>query len=170
MLTKASIAGILIFVPSEQQAPIAQLDRAFDYESKGHRFESCWVHHKPPTSFALLAVVFYSFVFPGIAWFLIGLSRALASFEEVEVRDFLLYFGTNFQVFLMKSGDLAQILAQTRPRHARFFLMLSMFLGLILGTNLAQMPLRRPETRYRSSAPPPSPFPLVYAHIDPSSS
>lgn len=29
-------------------APIAQLDRAFDYESKGHRFESCWVHHKNP--------------------------------------------------------------------------------------------------------------------------
>ena len=27
---------------------VAQLDRAFDYESKGHRFESCWVHHKNP--------------------------------------------------------------------------------------------------------------------------
>src|SRR5437870_8596990 len=25
-------------------APIAQLDRAFDFESKGRRFESCWVH------------------------------------------------------------------------------------------------------------------------------
>ncbi len=25
-------------------APIAQLDRAFDYESKGRRFESCWAH------------------------------------------------------------------------------------------------------------------------------
>ena len=38
-------------------APIAQLDRAFDYESKGHRFESCWVHHeKPLTSFAPLRV------------------------------------------------------------------------------------------------------------------
>ena len=30
---------------SNELAPIAQLDRAFDYESKGHRFESCWVHH-----------------------------------------------------------------------------------------------------------------------------
>ncbi len=27
-----------------QCAPIAQLDRAFDFESKGRRFESCWVH------------------------------------------------------------------------------------------------------------------------------
>src|ERR1051325_1644971 len=25
-------------------APIAQLDRAFDFESKGRRFESSWVH------------------------------------------------------------------------------------------------------------------------------
>ena len=57
MLTKRASPDIIIFVPSEQ-APIAQLDRAFDYESKGHRFESCWVHHEPPTSFALLAVVF----------------------------------------------------------------------------------------------------------------
>jgi flagellar biogenesis protein FliO len=65
--------------------------------------------------------------FTGIAWFLKRLSRALISFEEVDARDFLLYFGTNFQVVLMKSGDLAQILAQTRPRHARFFLMSSMF-------------------------------------------
>ena len=36
---------------------LTQLDRAFDYESKGHRFESCWVHHeKPLTSFAPLRV------------------------------------------------------------------------------------------------------------------
>ena len=43
---------IILFVPSnigsKRKAPIAQLDRAFDYESKGHRFESCWVHHKNP--------------------------------------------------------------------------------------------------------------------------
>jgi hypothetical protein len=26
-------------------APIAQLDRASDYESEGRRFESCWAHH-----------------------------------------------------------------------------------------------------------------------------
>ena len=126
MLTERSGFAIIIFVPSEH-APIAQLDRAFDYESKGHRFESCWVHHEPLTSFALLAVVFYSFVFLSIVWFLKRFPRALISFEEVDARDFLLYFGTNFQVVLMKSGDLAQILAQTRPRHARFFLMSSMF-------------------------------------------
>ena len=52
---------IILFVPnnigSKRKAPIAQLDRAFDYESKGHRFESCWVHHeKPLTSFAPLRV------------------------------------------------------------------------------------------------------------------
>ena len=26
-------------------APIAQLDRAFDYGSKGYGFDSYWVHH-----------------------------------------------------------------------------------------------------------------------------
>jgi len=46
------------------------------------------VHHEPPTSFALLAVVFYSFVFLGIAWFFKRLSRAQASMMEVCVRDF----------------------------------------------------------------------------------
>jgi hypothetical protein len=29
-----------------QCAPVAQLDRAFDYESKGRKFESCRAHHK----------------------------------------------------------------------------------------------------------------------------
>ena len=53
VLTFSAIRGIIIFVPSDRNkkmkiAPIAQLDRAFDYESKGHRFESCWVHHKNP--------------------------------------------------------------------------------------------------------------------------
>jgi|WetSurSiteA1Bulk_404760.scaffolds.fasta_scaffold00442_11 hypothetical protein len=28
-------------------APVAQLDRAFDYESKGRKFESCRAHFKP---------------------------------------------------------------------------------------------------------------------------
>ncbi len=28
-----------------RHAPIAQLDRASDFESEGRRFESCWVHH-----------------------------------------------------------------------------------------------------------------------------
>jgi hypothetical protein len=27
-------------------APVAQLDRAFDYESKGRKFESCRAHQK----------------------------------------------------------------------------------------------------------------------------
>ena len=57
---------IILFVPSnigsKRKAPIAQLDRAFDYESKGHRFESCWVHHeKPLTSFAPLRVFLLRF-------------------------------------------------------------------------------------------------------------
>ena len=43
-LTPVDCCDIILYVPSER-APIAQLDRAFDYESKGHRFESCWVHH-----------------------------------------------------------------------------------------------------------------------------
>ena len=46
----------IISLVHDEHAPIAQLDRAFDYESKGHRFESCWVHHKPLTCFAPLAV------------------------------------------------------------------------------------------------------------------
>ena len=113
MLTIHPHPDIIIFVPSEQHAPIAQLDRAFDYESKGHRFESCWVHHKPPTSFALLAVVFYSFVFLSIAWFLKRLSRALASFKEAWVRDFLLCFGTEFQVVFGFKACLSQKVSQT---------------------------------------------------------
>ena len=58
-MTNTLPSAIILLVPNGQ-APIAQLDRAFDYESKGHRFESCWVHHEPLTSFALLAVVFFS--------------------------------------------------------------------------------------------------------------
>ena len=127
MLTKFAFTDIIIFVPSEQ-APIAQLDRAFDYESKGHRFESCWVHHEPPTSFALLAVAFYSFVFLSIAWFLKRLSRALASFKEVEVRDFLLYFGTKFQVVFGVKACLSQKVSQTESNNCRLTLMLYSFL------------------------------------------
>ena len=121
VLTNVYPSAIILLVPNEQ-APIAQLDRAFDYESKGHRFESCWVHHEPPTSFALLAVVFYSFVFPGIAWFLKILSRALASFKEVEVRDFLLYFGTKFQVVFGVKACLSQKVSQTELNNNRLTL------------------------------------------------
>ena len=66
MLTFVVDCDIILFVPSnigsKRKAPIAQLDRAFDYESKGHRFESCWVHHeKPLTSFAPLRVFLLCF-------------------------------------------------------------------------------------------------------------
>jgi hypothetical protein len=37
----ATICKVLIL----QDAPVAQLDRAFDYESKGRKFESCRAHH-----------------------------------------------------------------------------------------------------------------------------
>tara|TARA_R110001583_G_scaffold32107_2_gene109800 strand:- start:40599 stop:40811 length:213 start_codon:yes stop_codon:yes gene_type:complete len=30
---------------NKDDAPIAQLDRASDYESEGRRFESFWAHH-----------------------------------------------------------------------------------------------------------------------------
>ncbi len=37
--------GISLYIQALlSYAPIAQLDRAFDYESKGRRFESCWAH------------------------------------------------------------------------------------------------------------------------------
>ncbi len=36
-------------------APVAQLDRAFDYESKGRKFESCRAHQKPLIFFWLPA-------------------------------------------------------------------------------------------------------------------
>ena len=123
VLTKCTVFGIIFFVrKSKAPAPIAQLDRAFDYESKGHRFESCWVHHKPPTSLALSAVVFYSFVFLVIAWFLKWLSRALASFKEVEVRDFLLCFRTSFQVVFGDKLRLSQKVSQTESNNIRLTL------------------------------------------------
>ena len=136
VLTDPSLFAIIIFVPSEQ-APIAQLDRAFDYESKGHRFESCWVHHKPPTSFALLAVVFYSFVFLSIVWFLNRGSRALASFEEVEVRGFLLCFGTKFQVVFGAKASLSQKVSQTELNNDRLSLVAYRFLSPRFAIKLA---------------------------------
>ncbi len=38
--------GSLYSMEPAQCAPVAQLDRAFDYESKGRKFESCRAHHK----------------------------------------------------------------------------------------------------------------------------
>jgi hypothetical protein len=41
-------SGLLLTTDNELLticAPIAQLDRASDFESEGRRFESCWVHH-----------------------------------------------------------------------------------------------------------------------------
>ena len=75
---------------SNELAPIAQLDRAFDYESKGHRFESCWVHHRLLTCLAPSAVVFLCLIFLGIVGVLKSCSRAWASMMEVWVWDFLL--------------------------------------------------------------------------------
>src|SRR6266542_5517132 len=43
-------------LPSTARAPIAQLDRAFDFESKGRRFESCWVHHFSRLTSAFIAM------------------------------------------------------------------------------------------------------------------
>ena len=40
-------------------APIAQLDRAFDFESKGRRFESSWVHQLNQSA-SLLGTLFFS--------------------------------------------------------------------------------------------------------------
>ena len=37
-----------------QYAPVAQLDRAFDYESKGRTFESCRVHQPRIAFFAVV--------------------------------------------------------------------------------------------------------------------
>jgi hypothetical protein len=53
---------MILSVPKSttKYAPIAQLDRVFDYESKGHRFESCWARHrKSLVCFALLVVFFF---------------------------------------------------------------------------------------------------------------
>ena len=45
-LAKARVEGSNPFVRSKKVfAPIAQLDRAFDYESRGREFESLWVRH-----------------------------------------------------------------------------------------------------------------------------
>jgi hypothetical protein len=41
---------VMIYCLSDERAPVAQLDRVFDYESKGHRFESCRAHHENPLS------------------------------------------------------------------------------------------------------------------------
>ena len=72
------------------------------------------MHHEPLTSFALLAVVFYSFVFLSIAWFLKRLSRSLASFEEVEVRDFLLCV---YSIFLGSFWFLGRLATNSATNH-----------------------------------------------------
>ena len=41
-------AQVMIYCLSDERAPVAQLDRVFDYESKGHRFESGRAHHENP--------------------------------------------------------------------------------------------------------------------------
>ena len=44
-LVPGSNPGLSATPPERLGAPIAQLDRASDYESEGRRFESCWAHH-----------------------------------------------------------------------------------------------------------------------------
>ena len=44
-LAKARVAGSIPVFRSISIAPLAQLDRAFDYESKGREFESLRVRH-----------------------------------------------------------------------------------------------------------------------------
>ena len=41
------LSATLLLQPPNGAAPIAQLDRASDYESEGRRFESCWAHQPP---------------------------------------------------------------------------------------------------------------------------
>ena len=74
MLAKA---GEVRYIPSPSQgcgknkAPVAQLDRAFDYESKGREFESSRARHYQRPS-----LIGWAFVrFHGIAWRL-GLHEA----------------------------------------------------------------------------------------------
>jgi hypothetical protein len=49
-LVPGSNPGLSATFRGRLDAPIAQLDRASDYESEGRRFESCWAHHdgRPP--------------------------------------------------------------------------------------------------------------------------
>ena len=48
ILTARGPLRLLLFTVPDllftRRAPIAQLDRASDFESEGRRFESCWVH------------------------------------------------------------------------------------------------------------------------------
>ena len=83
----------------------------------------------PQTADKLRAVggCFYSFVFLSIVWFLIGLSRVLASFKEVEARDFLLCFGTKFQVVFGDKTCLSQKVSQTRLNNIRLSLVVYSF-------------------------------------------
>ena len=60
-MTVPPITSIISFVSSESDDKcdsVAQLDRAFDYESKGRRFESCR-GHQLKISTAEYAVFFY---------------------------------------------------------------------------------------------------------------
>ena len=59
------------------------------YESKGHRFESCWVHHKPLTCFAPLAV----FLFALYCW---KISRFAACSRWAAEREFCYVFIASF--------------------------------------------------------------------------
>ena len=82
---------VLEFTPGRKTLQRYTFDGGFSYDvsenwrigaAMDHRFESCWVHHKPLTSFALLAVAFLCPDFSSILWFLNRMSRVLASMKE----------------------------------------------------------------------------------------
>ena len=113
----------IISLVHDEHAPIAQLDRAFDYESKGHRFESCWVHHEPLTSFAPLAVFLF-------AWYCLKNSRFAACVGWVAGRDFCYDIEINFQVVFGFLPVLPQILPQTAFDNIRLSLVAYRFFSL----------------------------------------
>ena len=55
LFTNQALCRSLLFFPFDNKSAIRH------YESKGHRFESCWACHEPSISFALSAVfLFYN--------------------------------------------------------------------------------------------------------------
>ena len=144
-LTNPALLSIISLVPDEH-APIAQLDRAFDYESKGHRFESCWVHHKPLTCFAPLAV----FCFALYCW---KISRFAACARWAAGRGFYYIIESNYQAVFGFSGRLPQILPQTAFDNIRLSLMVYRFFDLPFCHKFCHMTIiakkKRPECARR---------------------
>ena len=152
----------IISLVHDEHAPIAQLDRAFDYESKGHRFESCWVHHKPLTCFAPLAVFLFTL-------FCLVFSRFAACARWAAERDFCYIVESNHQAVFDFSGRLPQILPQTAFDNIRLSLMVYRFFDLPFCHKSCHMTIiakkKRPECARRLQRF----FHPACAHIVPSS-